>query len=311
MRWLLSLVVLAGAGALGFWILTEPSVWRALRAHGTDVAGTTRDLDNGRELFWAGGCPACHMKPGQDDRTLLAGGQPLPSPFGTFFPPNISSDPRDGLGSWSTEDFARAMREGVSPEGRHYYPAFPYTSYQHMTANDLADMLAFIKTLPAAQGRVRDHDLPFPFNLRRGVGLWKLAFLSGEPIRPEPARSEAWNRGHYLVEGPAHCAECHSRRGFAGNVIAATRFGGGPNPEGKGTVPNITPDPTGIGSWSASDIADLLKSGFTPDYDAVGGSMAPVVKNTANLTDTDRAAMAEYLKGLPPVKGEKAKKAAE
>lgn len=203
------------------------------------------------------------------------------------------------------------MREGVSPDGRHYYPAFPYTSYQHMTANDLADMLAFIKTLPAAPGRVRDHDLPFPYTLRRGLGLWKLAFLSGGPILPEPDRSAAWNRGRYLVEGPAHCAECHSRRGFAGNVIADTRFGGGPNPEGKGVVPNITPDPTGIASWSVADIAEVLKSGFTPDYDAVGGSMAPVVKNIANLTDADRAAMAEYLKSLPPVKGERPKKAAE
>lgn len=311
MRWLVSLLVLGALGALGFWGLTEPAVWRALRANGTDVAGATRDLDNGRELFWAGGCPACHMKPDQDDRTLLAGGLALPSPFGTFYPPNISSDPRDGLGSWSTQDFVRAMREGVSPDGRHYYPAFPYTSYQNMTADDLADMLAFIKTLPAAPGQVRDHDLPFPYTLRRGLGLWRLAFLSGGPLLPEPGRSAAWNRGRYLVEGPAHCAECHSRRGFAGNVIADTRFGGGPNPEGKGTVPNITPDETGIASWSVSDIAEVLKSGFTPDYDAVGGSMAPVVKNIANLTDADRAAMAAYLKSLPPVTGKRPKKAAE
>jgi mono/diheme cytochrome c family protein len=305
-RLVIVLALLALAGGAGFWFLTEPAVWRALRAHGTDEPSRgVRNLTNGEELFWAGGCPACHVSPGQDDRTRLGGGTPLPSPFGTFYPPNISPDPKDGIGAWSQADFIRAMREGVSPEGRNYYPAFPYTSYQHLAASDLADIFAFMQTLPAVQGRAPDHDLPFPYNLRRGVGLWKLAFLSGEPIRPEQGKSAGWNRGRYLVEGAAHCAECHSRRGFAGNVLADTRFGGGPNPEGKGTVPNITPDPTGIGSWSAADIADLLKTGFTPDYDAVGGSMAPVVKNTAHLTDADRAAMAEYLKSVPPVKSEK------
>jgi mono/diheme cytochrome c family protein len=241
------------------------------------------------------------MTPGQDDRAKVGGGAKLPSPFGDFYPPNISPHPEDGIGRWTTPEFIRAMTEGVSPDGRHYYPAFPYTSYQHMTANDLADLFEHIKTLPPVPGRVRDHDLPFPFNLRRGLGLWKLAFLGEGPIKPDPSRSPEWNRGRYLVEGPAHCAECHSPRTFAGNIVADRRFGGGPNPEGKGTVPNITPDETGIGGWSKGDIAELLKTGFTPEYDAVGGSMAPVVKNTSQLTDADRAAMAEYLKSLPKV----------
>lgn len=297
-RILAGVLFLAVLGLAGFLVLTEPALWRLV--HGREIAITgTRSLDNGRELFNAGGCVSCHMSAGQDDRTRLGGGQPLRTPFGTFYPPNISSDRADGLGGWQAADFVRAMREGTSPEGRHYYPAFPYTSYQHMTANDLADLFAYLQTLPAVPGRVRDHDLAFPFTLRRGLGLWKLAFLRDAPITPDPARSEAWNRGHYLVEGPSHCAECHSPRNLAGAVEADKRFAGGPNPEGKGVVPNITPDASGIGSWSAGDIAELLKTGFTPEFDSVGGAMAPVIRNTSELTDGDRAAMAEYLKSLP------------
>lgn len=304
-RFALFVLALAGLSAVAFWILTAPAVWSALRGRGESITRGDRDLANGRELFLAGGCVSCHMSPGQDDRNVLGGGQKLPSPFGDFYPPNISTHLLDGIGGWSVAQFIRAMREGVSPEGRHYYPAFPYTSYQHMTANDLADLFAHLQTLPAVAGKVRDHDLPFPFNVRRGIGLWKLAFLDGGPITPDPARSAEWNRGRYLVEGPAHCAECHSPRTPAGSIVADRRFGGGPNPEGKGTVPNITPDPTGIGSWSKSDIAELLKTGFTPDYDAVGGSMGPVIRNTSQLTDADRAAMAEYLKSVPAVKSDK------
>jgi mono/diheme cytochrome c family protein len=297
-RFLLGFASLAALGAIGFLVLTEPAVWRLVHGRSFAITGE-RDLANGQELFHAGGCVSCHMSPGQDDRTRLGGGQPLPTPFGTFYPPNISSDREDGIGAWSAPDFVRAMREGTSPDGRHYYPAFPYTSYQHMSANDLADLLAYLQTLPAVTGRVRDHDLSFPYTLRRGLGLWKLVFLRDGPITPDPGRSPAWNRGRYLVESASHCAECHSPRNVAGAIEAEKRFAGGPNPEGKGIVPNITPDKSGIVSWSAGDIAELLKTGFTPDFDSVGGAMAPVVRNTAQLTDDDRAAMAEYLKSLP------------
>jgi mono/diheme cytochrome c family protein len=296
------LAVLAVLGAAGFLVITSPAAWEAVRGDGRNrPTSPTRNAENGRTLFYAGGCASCHATPGQDDRTRLGGGLGLHSPFGTFYVPNISPDAKDGIGAWSEADFIRAMREGVSPDGRHYYPAFPYTSYQRMSADDLADLFAHMKTLPATPGRVRDHDLPFPFTFRRGLGLWKLAFLDGQALQADPGKSAEWNRGHYLVEGPGHCGECHSPRGFAGNIVAGRRFSGGPDPEGKGYVPNITSDKSGIGSWSKSDIAELLKTGFTPEYDAVGGSMAPVIKNTSQLTDADRAAMAEYLKSLPPV----------
>jgi mono/diheme cytochrome c family protein len=239
---------------------------------------------------------------------MLGGGLELATSFGRFYPPNISSDKDYGLGEWSEDDFIRALREGVSPRGEHYYPAFPYTSYRHMNADDIADLFAYLKTLPPVQGQQSQHDLQFPYNLRPFLGLWKLAFFTGNVIMPDATHDAIWNRGRYLVEGPGHCAECHSPRAFTGAIIDTMRFSGGMDAEGKGWVPNITTDASGIGSWSREEIAELLKTGFTPDYDSVGGSMTEVVKNTSQLSDDDRLAMATYLKSLPAIVHKKDKK---
>ncbi|MCG7391469.1 cytochrome c [Microvirga sp. ACRRW] len=308
------LIIIAILGGLGFWALTSPMAYTIIRKGGTrePVApvDSTRapDVEKGRVLFFAGGCTSCHSTPNQDDKLRLGGGYALKSPFGTFHVPNISPHPQDGIGAWSINDFIRAMREGVSPDGGHYYPAFPYASYQRMSREDLGDLFAFMKTLPAVEGHVPDHELPFPFNIRRGVGLWKLAFLDGQAFAPDPSKSESWNRGAYLVNGPGHCAECHSERNLAGATIDGRRFAGGPDPEGRGTVPNITPDPSGIGGWTEADLVTLLTTGETPNFDTVGGPMGSVVRNTAQLPEGDRKAMAEYLLSLPPKEGYKAPK---
>lgn len=303
-RILAGLLILAVLGGLGFLALTSASAYRLFRGESISLTpGRTPNAENGRTLFFAGGCTSCHATPGQDDRLRLGGGYALKSPFGIFHVPNISSDKSDGIGAWSTADFVRAMREGLSPDGRHYYPAFPYTSYQRMKPDDLADMFAFMMTLPAVSGRAPDHDLPFPFNIRRGVGLWKLAFLDGHVFAPDPSKSESWNWGAYLVNGPGHCAECHSERNFAGAVIEESRFAGGPDPSGKGSIPNITPSPTGIGGWAPDELTTLLKTGETPNFDTVGGEMGSVVRNTAQLSAADREAIAEYLLSLPPKQG--------
>jgi mono/diheme cytochrome c family protein len=293
-------------GFAGFWALTSPQAYGLIRGDNqvtpvTPVGfGGEPNVENGRVLFFAGGCTSCHAVPNNDDKLRLGGGYALKSPFGTFHVPNISPHKTDGIGSWSVADFIRAMREGVSPDGRHYYPAFPYASYQRMSREDLRDLFAFMQTLPAVEGRVRDHELPFPFNIRRGVGLWKLAFLDGQVFTPDASKSASLNRGAYLVNGPGHCAECHSERNFAGAIIEERRFAGGPDPEGRGTVPNITPHQTGIGGWAPEELATLLKTGETPLFDTVGGPMGAVVANTAQLPDADRQAMAEYLLSLPP-----------
>jgi mono/diheme cytochrome c family protein len=307
-RVLVLAVGLAIAGTAVFLALTSISAYGFLRGTTEIPVAHPVNVDNGRLLFHAGGCASCHATPNQDDRSRLGGGHALKSPFGTFHVPNISPHPSDGIGQWSPADFVHAMREGRSPDGRHYYPAFPYTSYQRMSAADLLDLFAFLKTLPAVEGRAPGHELPFPFNIRRGLGLWKLAFLDGKMFTPNPDRLAMWNRGAYLVEGPGHCAECHSERNFAGAVIEARRYAGGPHPEGKDAIPNITPHPSGIGGWSADDLALTLKTGETPNFDTVSGLMRAVVGETAQLPDSDRRAIAEFLLSLLPKEAFKAQK---
>ena len=295
LRLLVTLIVIAGAA---LYLLTIPSVLSE-----SELAPRTADLANGETMFHAGGCASCHATPGEEDKTRLGGGVALNTAFGTFRAPNISPDPQHGIGSWSEIEFVNAMLRGVGRNGEHLYPSFPYTSYQRMTVDDVRDLFAFMKTLPAVERPSEPHDLEFPFNVRRAVGLWKLLYMDGRTFQPDPTREADLNRGAYLVEGPGHCAECHSPRDSLGGIIPERRFAGGPDPEGKGWVPNITPHEDGLASWSANDIAYLLESGFTPDYDSVGSSMADVVANTSKLSAEDRAAIAAYLKSLPPRPG--------
>jgi mono/diheme cytochrome c family protein len=298
-----NLIVLAAAcavlGLAAFWFLTMPQTVTALGTH-------TPDLANGKTLFQIGGCASCHAVPKQPDRTRLGGGLALATPFGTFHVPNISPDPKDGIGGWSEAQFVTALNKGTSPSGKHYFPSFPYTSYQRMSFADLRDLFAYLKTLRPVAGSVRDHDLPFPFNIRRTLGLWKLLFLDGAPFKPDPAQSAQWNRGAYLVNGPGHCAECHSPRNALGGFESGLRFAGGPAPDGQGGVPNITQFK--LKDWSVADFAELLETGMTPDGDKVGGSMVDVIRNTSQLGKADREAMAVYLKSLPAIEGRAAQK---
>ncbi|MBV8791128.1 MAG: cytochrome c, partial [Pseudolabrys sp.] len=160
-------------------------------------------------------------------------------------------------------------------------------------------LFAYLKTLPPVSGKVRDHDLRFPFNIRRMVGGWKLLFLDGKEFQPDKTQSTQWNRGAYLVNGPGHCAECHSPRNALGAIVAGKRFAGGPSPDGQGGVPNITQ--AKLKDWKIEDIAETLDSGMTPDSDRVGGAMVEVVSNTSQLSQEDREAMAAYVKSLPAI----------
>jgi mono/diheme cytochrome c family protein len=302
-------VVLAAFGLAGFWFLTTPAVVPAAA-----LPAYTPNLANGQTMFNIGGCASCHAVPDKDpqkvDRTRLGGGLALPCPFGTFYVPNISPDPKDGIGSWSEADFVTALWDGTAPDGSHLFPAFPYPSYRHMELNDVRDLFAYLKTLPPVANKVRGPDLAFPFNIRRAVGIWKLLFLHGGPFARDPSKSAEWNRGAYLVNGPGHCAECHSPRNFMGGITESERFAGGPSPDGKSWVPNITP--AGLGhwgsdhiAWSAKDIASFLSDGMDPSGDYAGGAMAEVIANTSLLSPQDRAAIAAYLVSLPPVQGPK------
>jgi mono/diheme cytochrome c family protein len=293
------LIIAAVLGAGVYWALTEP--WTTFLGDAVTGPAYTPNLANGLVVFNAGGCASCHAVPDQPDRLKLGGGLAIPSPFGIFYAPNISPDKADGIGSWTEAQFVTAVTKGVSPRGTHYFPAFPYTSYAHARVADIRDLYAYLKTLAPVSGKVRDHDLPFPFNIRRNVGIWKLLFFDPTPFAPDMSRSPQWNRGAYLVNSLGHCAECHSPRNFLGGIVAAQRFAGGPNPEGEGWVPNITQK--GLVEWSDKDIAYFLKTGQTPDGDSAGGSMVRVIKNTSQLSEADCAAMADYVKSLPPVEG--------
>ena len=289
---LLPCLVIAVAG----WMLSAPRPVVAAVSPALERGG---DVERGKLFFNAGGCASCHATPGQDDRLKLGGGLELKSPFGSFIAPNISSHKTDGIGVWKVADLVNAMQAGVSPSGEHYYPAFPYTTYGKAEVEDIRDLMAYLRTLPAVAGKAPEHRIAFPFNIRRGLGLWKLASVDPRPLIPDPQQSAEWNRGRYLTEAFGHCAECHSARDFKGTIIADFRYAGGADLEGTGWVPNITQHGDGVAEWSAKDIAWMLKSGDTPDGDVVGGSMKSVVKNLAELPDADRNAIAVYVKTLP------------
>ncbi len=297
-------VAAATLGLAAFWLLTLPAIVPA-----SALPPYTPNRDNGHTMFNIGGCASCHAVPNKDpdkvDRTRLGGGMALKTSFGTFYVPNISPDPKDGIGRWSEANFVTALWKGTSEHGTNLYPVFPYTSYTHMQLDDVRDLFAYLKTLPPVPGRVRRHDLKFPFNERRLLGGWKLLFLHGGPYVADPTRSAQWNRGAYLVNGPGHCAECHSPRNMLGGVIDSERFAGGPTPDGSGWVPNITPAGLqhGDDKWTEQDIASFLSDGMMPSGDFAGSTMADVIRDTSLLGPADRAAIAHYIAKLPPVQG--------
>ncbi|MEM8703923.1 MAG: c-type cytochrome [Pseudomonadota bacterium] len=298
------LFVLTVIAAGTAWVISAPTRMTEQQVRALQAG----DPAKGELVFWAGGCASCHAAPDAkgEDLLKLGGGLRLETPFGVFVSPNISSSEADGIGGWSLADFANAMTHGTSPDGRNYYPAFPYTSYARMSGPDLGDLYAFMATLPAVDGDAGSHELGFPFNIRRGLGVWKRLFLDPSPVIAAPvsgteADQSLWERGRYLVEGPGHCGECHTPRDFAGGLVLEEWLGGAAAATGDGRVPDITPLEGKFGSWTAADIAYYLESGFTPEYDSVGGEMVKVQENMAKLPASDREAIAAYLKAIPTV----------
>jgi mono/diheme cytochrome c family protein len=291
MRWL---IVLGLVAAGGLYVMARPKPLSAAA-----VADLTGDPVHGEQVFWAAGCASCHMADKAEGaaQLVLSGGQRFPSDFGTFIAPNISQDPEHGIGNWTLLDLANAITRGVNPEGEHLYPALPYASYAKMQMQDVADLYAFLKTLPADPTPSQPHELGFPFNLRESLGLWKLMFMTDSWALPGNLTPTA-TRGRYIAEALAHCGECHTPRNLLGGLDTARWLGGAPNPSGDGKIPNITP---GKLKWSAADIVQYLTTGFTPEFDSVGGHMAHVVENMARLPETDRQAVAEYLLAVPSV----------
>ena len=284
-------------------VLAVAAVWfvsRPVALTATALPDHQPDPVNGKTMFYAGGCGSCHASPDiEAEPPLMGGGLELETAFGIFTVPNISPHPVNGIGTWSMLDFVNAMHLGVSPDRRHYYPSFPYTSYQRLSFEDLMELKSYLDTLPVSDSQPAGHQLGFPWNLRDGIGLWKLVNLDPSFIIPVEDDNEELKRGRYLVDGPGHCGECHTPRDWTGGVATDRWLAGADNPDGEGRIPNISPSDKGLADWTASDIEYYLSSGFTPDFDTVGGSMVEVQENMTHLTAEDRAAIAAYLKAIP------------
>ena len=288
-------LVIAGLGVAGVvsGFAPLPDVWSSTENRETNIVGNP---ERGAYVIRLAGCIACHTD-SKNGGVELAGGREFETPFGVFRSPNITPDKETGIGEWTMTMFSNAVTKGLRPDGSHYYPAFPYTSYAKMSDQDVADLKAYLETVTPVKNAVPDHDLPFPFSMREGLSVWKSMYFDDGRFQPDPDKSSVWNRGAYLVNGPAHCAECHTPRTILGGLDQEDMFYGTKNgPEGE-KVPNITNDPSlGIGKWEEMDVAFLLQMGLTPKGDSVGGSMGEVVRDgTAYFTPEDIAAITEYL----------------
>jgi mono/diheme cytochrome c family protein len=268
------------------------------------IAGTARAADDaavrrGAYLYAAGDCDGCHTDK-KGGGAQAAGGRALATPFGTFYGPNITPDPATGIGKYSLADFKRVLREGRDDAGRYLYPVFPFSSFTGMSDADIADLYAYVMSLPPVRQPSRRHEVRFPFNFRFPLIGWRLLFFTEGPLQPVAGQSDEWNRGRYLAEAVVHCQECHTPRNIFGALDHAHAYAGNPKgPDGQ-DAPDITAGKkAGIGDWKLEDIIEVLKTGTTPDGEFVGKGMAEVVDGTAKLTDTDRRAIAVYIQSLP------------
>ena len=296
------LLIARGIGALLFAMLAGVLLAAAAPAVEPDPASPDAAA-RGAYILRAAGCASCHTDHAGGG-AFLAGGRMLSSPWGAIAAPNITPDRETGIGGWSDEDFVRALRDGKSPSGRTYYPAFPYTAYAAMRREDMLDLKAYLDTVAPVAAANRPHELRFPFSVRLFLHPWRWLFFEREAAESDPAPDERLARGRYLVETLGHCAECHTPRNMLGapkrgSHMAGTRYG-----PGGASVPNITPDAeTGIGPWSEADLVFFFRTGFTPAGDDVQGEMREAIDDgLRHLTQEDLEAMAAYLKALPAIR---------
>ena len=253
-------------------------------------------VQRGKYLATAGDCISCHTAPGG---TPFTGGLKIKTPFGLLLTPNITPDKETGIGSWTKDDFFRALHDGVNKKDQDLYPAMPYTSYTKVSRADVDAIYDYLRTLKPVSNAVKVNQLSFPFNIRSSMIVWRELFFTPGFFKPDPSQSPAWNRGAYLVEGLEHCSECHSPRNLMGAIEPSKVFTGAviDNWYALNLSSNLT---TGLGTWSTQDIADYLKNGKYPGKTSALGPMEEVVHNsTRHLSESDLLAMATYLKTLP------------
>ena len=286
-RWLL-----LGGGVIGIGVAVY--LFKPVSGEARDLT-LTADAKHGNYVLALAGCAACHTDT-KGNGAPFAGGAPLVTPFGTFVPPNITSDPTAGIGKWTLAEFSDALSNGHGPNG-HLYPPFPYTSYTTMTDQDVVDLFAAVKAIPPVNKKAPPHQVDFPFNIRLANLAWQNLFFSPHRFAPDPAHSALWNRGAYIANGPGHCVECHSPRNPLGAIDKGQEFTGAP----KGSVGGRAPALTAAALkpfYAEADLEDTLKTGVASSGDDLAGDMALVVKDsTSQYTDEDRHAVAAYLLG--------------
>lgn len=284
--WVVVVVAIVGAGA-GIYLLTP-------------VNGPERDLtlagnaERGEYLIRLGGCVTCHTDP-KNKQAELAGGAGLKTPFGTFYPPNITPSKSAGIGGWTLAQFSKAMSDGEGPQG-HLYPAFPYDAYTLMSDQEIADLHAALMARPANDTPSKAHEVGFPFNIRLAMAGWKHLFFKPQRFAPDPGRSAEWNRGRYLVFGPGHCVTCHSPRNLLGGIEAGRELAGNPGGGPGGRAPSLLKADLEKDGYTKESLIQALLDSETPDFDFLGGAMGEVINDeTSHWTDADRAAVAEFL----------------
>lgn len=262
----------------------------------TAAASDPTLVSKGEYLTRAADCVACHVVSGGKP---FAGGLGFKLPFGTLYSPNITPDKETGIGKWTDDEFVSALQQGVGKDGKHYYPAFPYTSYTQMSREDILAIKAYLFSLAPVQQKPRENDISFPFNQRWGMFFWNLVFNDNERFVPDPKQSPEWNRGAYLVEGPGHCGECHSPRNVFQAISKHDSLAG--SMIGNWQAYNISSDVShGVGAWPEDALIKYMAEGYAPGYGGAGGPMADVVEHSLRLLDpADLKAIAVYLKSTP------------
>ena len=289
---LLFLAALVAAGALVGWYITAPDPLPA-----AEIDGLNGDPAHGAALFTQAGCASCHLAPG-DEGPIMSGGMAFETEFGTLYAPNISTSSQ-GIGDWSDAEIVNAVTRGVAPWGGHFYPALPYTSYENAELQDIVDIVAHMRTLPGSDVASLPHEMSFPFNIRRSLGVWKMLYADRGWVLEDPASPQV-ERGRYLVEALFHCGQCHTPRTPLGGMDRENWLQGAENPNGDGRIPGIAPGQIG---WSDADLAAYLKTGLTPDFDSAGGHMAAVIRNLGTLPNEDIEAIVSYLRTIPAPEG--------
>jgi nicotinate dehydrogenase subunit B len=296
----------AKAGAL---IIGLGAAILALLGHRTTIAPitagsanvyTAATIEKGRLLAAAGDCIVCHTAPGGVPN---AGGRAMATPFGTVYSTNLTPDPVHGIGAWSFSAFQRAMREGVSRDGQHLYPAFPYTAFTRTTDEDLTALYAYLMAQTPVASAPPPTTLAFPFSMRPLMAVWNALYLSPGPVAQVATRSAEWNRGAYLVNGLGHCGACHTPRDALGAEQGGARFLAGAVVDGW-EAPALTALSRAPVPWSETALFDYLRRGYSAEHGSASGPMAPVVRQLGELPDADIRAMAVYLAAFNPPRAE-------